>query len=63
MLFKSVKNGAIVSLALITVIVGIATFGDIRTTTARPGDSDETYRQLTLFGDVFSVCALIMWKA
>lgn len=53
MLFKSVKNGAIASLALITVIVGIATFGDIRTTTARPGDSDETYRQLTLFGDVF----------
>ena len=53
MLFKSVKNGAIASLALIVVIVGIATFGDIRTTTARPGDSDETYRQLTLFGDVF----------
>ena len=53
MLFKSVKNGAIASLALITVIVGIATFGDIRTTTARPGDVDETYRQLTLFGDVF----------
>ena len=53
MLFKSVKNGAIASLALITVIVGVATFGDIRTTIARPGDSDETYRQLTLFGDVF----------
>ena len=53
MLVKSVKNGAIASLALIAVIVGIATFGDIRTTTARPSDSDETYRQLTLFGDVF----------
>ena len=53
MFFKSVKNGAIASLALIAVIVGIATFGDIRTTTARPSDSDETYRQLTLFGDVF----------
>ena len=53
MFFKSVKNGAIASLALIAVIVGIAIFGDIRTTTARPGESDETYRQLTLFGDVF----------
>ena len=53
MLFKSFKNGAVTSLAIITVIVGIAIFGDIRTPTARANDSDETYRQLTLFGDVF----------
>ena len=53
MLFKSFKNGAVTSLAIVTVIVGIAIFGDIRTPTARANDSDETYRQLTLFGDVF----------
>ncbi|MGB2486675.1 MAG: S41 family peptidase [Candidatus Puniceispirillaceae bacterium] len=53
MLFKSFKNGAVTSLAIVTVIAGIAIFGDIRTPTARANDSDETYRQLTLFGDVF----------
>lgn len=53
MLFKSFKNGAVTSLAIIAVIAGIATFGDLRLTTARANDSDDTYRQLTLFGDVF----------
>ena len=53
MLFKSVKNGAVTSLAIIAVIAGIATFGDLRLTSARANDSDDTYRQLTLFGDVF----------
>ena len=53
MLFKSFKNGAVTSLAVIAVIAGIATFGDLRLTTARANDSDDTYRQLTLFGDVF----------
>ncbi len=53
MLFKSFKNGAVTSLSIVTVIVGIAIFGDVRTPTARASDSDETYRQLTLFGDVF----------
>ena len=53
MLFKSFKNGAVTSLATIAVIAGIATFGDLRLTTARANDSDDTYRQLTLFGDVF----------
>ncbi len=53
MLFKSFKNGAVTSLAIIAVISGIATFGDLRLTTARANDSDDTYRQLTLFGDVF----------
>ena len=53
MLFKSFKNGAVTSLAIVTVIVGVALFGEIRTPIARASDSDETYRQLTLFGDVF----------
>ena len=53
MLFKSFKNGAVTSLAIVTVIVGVALFGEIRTPTAQASDSDETYRQLTLFGDVF----------
>ena len=53
MLFKSFKNGAVTSLATIAVIAGIATFGDLKLTTARANDSDDTYRQLTLFGDVF----------
>ena len=53
MLFKSFKNGAVTSLAIIAVIAGTATFGDLRLTTARANDSDDTYRQLTLFGDVF----------
>ncbi len=53
MLFKSVKNGAVTSLAIIAVIAGIVTFGDLRLTSARANDSDDTYRQLTLFGDVF----------
>ena len=53
MLFKSFKNGAVTSLAVIAVIAGIATFGNLRLTTARANDSDDTYRQLTLFGDVF----------
>ena len=53
MLFKSFKKGAVTSLAIVTVIVSIAIFGDFRTPTARANDSDETYRQLTLFGDVF----------
>ena len=53
MLFKTFKNGAVTSLAIVTVIVGIAIFGDVRTPTAQANDSDETYRQLTLFGDVF----------
>ena len=53
MLFKSFKNGAVTSLTIIAVIAGIATFGDLRLTTARANDSDDTYRQLTLFGDVF----------
>jgi carboxyl-terminal processing protease len=52
-LFKSFKNGAVTSLAIIAVIAGIVTFGDLRLTTARANDSDDTYRQLTLFGDVF----------
>ena len=53
MLFKSFKNGAVTSLAIIAVIAGIATFGNLRLTTAHANDSDDTYRQLTLFGDVF----------
>ena len=53
MLFKSFNNWAVASLAIIAVIAGIATFGDLRLTTARANDSDDTYRQLTLFGDVF----------
>ena len=47
MLFKSFKNGAVTSLAIIAVIAGIATFGDLRLTTARANDSDDTYRPVS----------------
>ncbi len=38
---------------LLTVIAGFLAFGPFKAGQARSGENDETYRQLTLFGDVF----------
>ncbi len=38
---------------LLTVIAGFVAFGPFKAGQARSGENDETYRQLTLFGDVF----------
>jgi len=53
MVFNSVKNKTIIGVAFIVAILGSVFLSDLNSTAARSDDNDETYRQLTLFGDVF----------